>query len=45
MDTIKRKTGTSFDAGKEVGLKVNTEKTKYTYVAVSSPECREKSVT
>jgi hypothetical protein len=29
IDTIKRNTQTSIDASKEVGLEVNTEKTKY----------------
>jgi hypothetical protein len=29
MDTIKKTKETLFDAGKEVGIKVNTEKTKY----------------
>jgi hypothetical protein len=39
IDTIKKNTETFI----EVGLKVNAEKTKYVYVAVSSPECRAKS--
>jgi hypothetical protein len=34
-------TETSIDARKEVGVKINAEKTKH--VAVSSPECRAKS--
>jgi hypothetical protein len=29
IDTIKKNTGTLIDASKEVGLKVNVEKTKY----------------
>jgi hypothetical protein len=29
IDTVKRNTQTLTDAGKEVGLEVNTEKTKY----------------
>jgi hypothetical protein len=29
IDAIKKNTETSFDASKEVGLEVNTEKTKY----------------
>jgi hypothetical protein len=29
IETIKKNTQTLIDAGKEVGLKVNTEKTKY----------------
>jgi hypothetical protein len=29
IETIKKNTQTSIDAGKEVGLKVNTEETKY----------------
>jgi hypothetical protein len=29
VDTIKKKTQTLIDASKEVGLEVNTEKTKY----------------
>jgi hypothetical protein len=37
---IKQNTETLIDASKEVGLEVNTEKL---YVAVSSPECKEKS--
>jgi hypothetical protein len=41
-DTIKKNTKTSIDASKETGLEVNAEKTKYN-VAVSSPECKEKS--
>jgi hypothetical protein len=43
VDTIKKETQTLIDASKKVGLEVNTEKTKYTYVAVSSPECRAES--
>jgi hypothetical protein len=43
IDTIKKNTGTSIEASKAVGLEVNAEKTKYVYVAVSSPECRAKS--
>jgi hypothetical protein len=30
IDTIEKNTKTLIDAGKEVGLEVNTEKTKYT---------------
>jgi ABC-type siderophore export system fused ATPase/permease subunit len=40
IDTIKKNTETLIDGSKEVGLQVNAEKTKYTYVTVSSPECR-----
>jgi hypothetical protein len=29
IDTIKKNTGTLIDASKEVGIEVNTEKTKY----------------
>jgi hypothetical protein len=29
IETIKENTGTSIDASKEIGLEVNTEKTKY----------------
>jgi hypothetical protein len=32
VDTIKKNTQTLIDASKEVGLEVNTEKTKYLYV-------------
>jgi hypothetical protein len=41
IDTIKKNTGTLTDASKEVGLKINVEKT--VYVAISSQECRSKS--
>jgi hypothetical protein len=41
IDTITKNTETLIGASKEVGLEVNTEKTKY--VAVDSPECRAKS--
>jgi hypothetical protein len=41
IDTIKKNTETLIDASSEVGLQVNTDKTKY--VSVSSPECRAKS--
>jgi hypothetical protein len=43
IDTIKRNTETLIDACEEDGLEVNTEKSKFVYVAVSSPECRAKS--
>jgi hypothetical protein len=43
IDTIKKNTETLIHASKEVGLEVNTEKTKYIYVVASSPECRAKS--
>jgi hypothetical protein len=44
INTIKENTETVTDTSKELGLEVNTEKTKYTsYVDVSSPERREKS--
>jgi hypothetical protein len=40
VDTIKKNTEIIIEASKEVGRKVNTEKSKYAkYVAVSSPEC------
>jgi hypothetical protein len=42
-DNIKKNTQTLIPAGKEVGLEVNTGKTKYTYVSASSSECRAKS--
>jgi hypothetical protein len=38
IDIIKINTQTLIDAGKEDGLEVNTEKTKY--ILLSSPECR-----
>jgi hypothetical protein len=34
-NTIKKNTGTLIDASKEAGLKVNTEKTKYTRMLLS----------
>jgi hypothetical protein len=40
MDTIKENTYILIDAGKEVGLEMNVEKTKY--VAIPSPDCRSK---
>jgi hypothetical protein len=43
IDTIKKNTQSLIDAGKEVDLEVNAEKSMYMYVAVSSPECRAKS--
>jgi hypothetical protein len=43
IDTIKKNTETLTDASKEVGPEINVEKTKYVYVAISSPECRSKS--
>jgi hypothetical protein len=33
LDTIKKNTQTSIDARKEVGLEVNTEKTKYMFLS------------
>jgi hypothetical protein len=42
VDTIKQKTETLIDAGKEVGLEVDTEKTEYMFV-IRSPERRPKS--
>jgi hypothetical protein len=39
IDTIKKNTETVIDAGKEVCLDVNTEKSRY---ILMSPECREK---
>jgi hypothetical protein len=42
INTIKKNTQTLIEASKEIGLEVNTEKTKYN-VAVLSPECRAKS--
>jgi hypothetical protein len=44
IDTIKKNTETLIGASKEVGLEVYTENTKYVYGAVSSPECRAKSL-
>jgi hypothetical protein len=41
IDTIKNIV-TLIDASKDVGIEINTEKTKYTYVAVSSLECNAK---
>jgi hypothetical protein len=38
IDTINRNTETLIDAGKEVGVEVNVEKTKY-MLGVSGPEC------
>jgi hypothetical protein len=43
IDTVKKNTQTLIDVSKETGLEVKAEKTKYVYVAVSSPECRAKS--
>jgi hypothetical protein len=43
IDTIKKNTQTIIDASKEVGLEIYVEKTKYVYVAISSPECRSRS--
>jgi hypothetical protein len=43
INIIKIKTGALISASKKVGLKVNTDKTKYVYINVSSPECKEKS--
>jgi hypothetical protein len=40
IDTVKKNTGTLINASKEVGLEINVEKTKYTHVAIPSPECR-----
>jgi hypothetical protein len=43
-DTIKKNKETLIYTNMEVGIEVNSKKTKYTtYVAVSSPECRSKS--
>jgi hypothetical protein len=42
-NTIQKNSRTLIYASKEVCLEVNTEKTKYVYVAVSSPKCRAKS--
>jgi hypothetical protein len=42
IDTIKKNTETLIDASKEVGPKMNTEKTKY-MLLILSPECRSKS--
>jgi regulator of replication initiation timing len=39
IDTIKKNIKTLIDANKEIGLEVNTERTKY----MSSPKCRAKS--
>jgi hypothetical protein len=43
VDAIKKNTETFNDCSKEVGLEINVEKTKYMF-AISSPECRSKSV-
>jgi hypothetical protein len=40
IDTIKKNTQTLINAGKQICLEVNTEKTKYMLL---SPECRAKS--
>jgi hypothetical protein len=40
IETIKKNTQTLIDAGKEVGLEVNTEKCTNVYDVVSSPKCR-----
>jgi hypothetical protein len=42
INTIKN-TETLIGARKKAGLQVNAEKTKYVYVADSSPQCRAKS--
>jgi hypothetical protein len=42
-DNIKKNTETLIEASNEVGLEVNTEKTKYTYVAILSSKCRTES--
>jgi hypothetical protein len=41
IDIVTKNTQTLIDASKEIGLEVNTEKTKY--MSVSSPKCRAKS--
>jgi hypothetical protein len=41
IDTVKKNTGTSIDASKEVGLEINVE--KKVHVAISSSECRSTS--
>jgi hypothetical protein len=43
IDTLKKNTQTLIYVSKEVGLEVNTEKTKYMLLALSSPKCRAKS--
>jgi hypothetical protein len=43
INTIKKNTETIIDTSKRFGLEVNAEKTKYIYIAVSSPEGRAKS--
>jgi hypothetical protein len=35
VDTIQKNTQTLIDASKEVGLKINTEKSKYSYMLLS----------
>jgi hypothetical protein len=43
IDIIKKNTRTLIDAGKEVGLEVNTEKTKYIVTCLQvilTPTCR-----
>jgi hypothetical protein len=42
INTIKKNKKSLLEASKEVGLKVNTEKTKY-IVIISSPKCMTKS--
>jgi hypothetical protein len=44
INTIKNNTESLIDVSNEVGLEVNAEKVKHVYVAVSSPECRIKSL-
>jgi hypothetical protein len=40
INTIQKNTKALLDANKEVGLEVNPEKTKYTYVSVKVSEGR-----
>jgi hypothetical protein len=39
---MEKNTETLIDASKVLSLEINMEKTKYVYVAISSPECRSK---
>jgi hypothetical protein len=43
-NTIKKNTEAQLEASKEVGLEINTEKTKYMFYVFLSPECRGKFV-
>jgi hypothetical protein len=44
INTMKKNTEALLRASKEVGLEANTEKTKYIYIYISSPDYRTKSL-